>query len=358
MDVLLAADEALGLDPVGACGASDCVKPLAVPRKHDAVCHRPVPFFAAMSGATAPGETVPFLWLAGFVLCYVLHLILHPHAGVMRDAMQWLGRHPAPLLWLMASLMAGYVWDLRTGHMPLREDSLVLSGPWPGAFVPCLEGAWKRFALLFHQAVVPPPILQGQLSGAVVQALISAGGQMWLSCYLIASRHEMADDPTAARKTLARWPTILALALCHLPWWWVQGRDEMAVLRNWLLPEFLLFLAPLPLAAAAGGVDFFRAGAESLRWWRRSWLPMLLFALTALPLLTLLEYCLAMLPTLLPQSRVLLRVLLESTLASTVHAWLFVSAALLLLRDGYLPAGDPDAPTPIPRSCFPPDRAP
>ena len=185
-----------------------------------------------MSGAAAPGETVPFLWLAGFVLCYALHLILHPHAGVMRDALRWLGRHPAPLLWLMASLMAGYVWNLRAGHDLGRGNVAALSGPWPEALIPCLEGAWKRFALLFHQAVVPPPILQGKLMGAAVQALISASGQMWLSCYLITSRHAMVDDATAARRTLARWPTILALALCHLPWWWVQGREDMAVLQN------------------------------------------------------------------------------------------------------------------------------
>ena len=314
-------------------------------------------WFTTLTCSWVRRVAVPFLWLAGFVLCYALHLILHPHAGVMRDAMQWLGRHPAPLLWLMASLMVGCVWNLRTEQIPAGGSVTALSSPWPEALIPCLEGAWKRFALLFHQAVMPPPIWKGTLSGAAVQALISAIGQMWLSCYLISSRHPTVNDVTAARRTLARWPTILALALCHLPWWWAQGRDDMAVLRNWLLPEFLLFLAPLPLAAATEGVDFFRAGASSLRWWRRSWFPMVLFSLTALPLLTLLEYCLAMLPTLLPDSQILLRVHLASTLTATVHVWLFVSAALLLLRGGYVPAGDADASTPTPRSCFPPDSA-
>lgn len=311
-----------------------------------------------MSGAAAPGETVPFLWLGGFVLCYALHLILHPQAGVMREAMQWLGRHPAPLLWLMASLMAAHVLHLQAGRAAAPEGAFVLTGPWPEALIPCVEGAWQRFALLFHQAVVPPPVLQGKLAGAVVQALISAAGQMGLSCYFIASRQPVFEAGTVVRRTLARWPTILALALCHLPWWWVQGREGMSMLRHWIMPEFLLFLGPLPLVAASEGVDFFRAGAESLQWWRRSWLPMLCFFFSALPLLTLLEYSLAVLPAVLPDSRILVRVLLQSTLTSTVHAWLFVSAALLLLRGGYVPAGVPDASTPPPSHCFPPDCAP
>lgn len=298
---------------------------------------------AAVTSASATSELTPFLWIAGFALCFALHLIIHPQSRVFRDALRWLGRHPAPLLWLMASLMVSRVWTLRTG-LPLNEASLMPAAtPWPDAFILCLSEAWQRLALVFHQAVLPPPLWHGTVIGAVFQALISATGQMWLACYFIASRHPTLDDAIALRRTIARWPTILGLALCHLPWWWIQGRADLATVRDWILPEFLLFLAPLPLAAAAEGVDFIKAGTVSLQWWARSWGQMVLFMLTAFLLLVLLEYCLRLLPGALPASQMLTRVLLECIMASAVHVWLFVSAALLLLTGTYVspePADD------------------
>lgn len=289
------------------------------------------------TSVSATSELTPFLWIAGFALCFALHLIIHPQSRVFRDALRRLGRHPAPLLWLMASLMLSKAWTLRSGLTVDESSMMPAATPWPDAFVMCLGDAWKRFALVFHQAILPPPLWPGTLAGAALQALISAAGQVWLACYLVASQNLLLEDTTAVKRTLTRWPTILALALCHLPWWWAQGRTDMNVVRDWLLPEFLLFLAPVPLVAASEGVDFFKAGTFALRWWRRGWLPMLAFTITALPLLVLLEYCLRLLPGLMPASRLLIRVLLESVLASAVQVWLFVSAALLLLRGGYVP---------------------
>lgn len=298
---------------------------------------------AAAIGASTPSELTPFLWIAGFALCFALHLLIHPQARIFRDALRWLGKHPAPLLWLMASLMVSRVWTLRTG-LPLHEASLMPAAtPWPDAFILCLSEAWQRLALVFHQAVLPPPLLPGTFVGAVLQALISATAQMWLASYFIASRHPVLEDAAALRRTAARWRTILGVALCHLPWWWIQGRPDLAVVRDWLLPEFLLFLAPLPLAAAAEGVDFFKAGTISLQWWARHWGQLLLFLFTAFPLLVLLEYCLRLLPGAVPASQMLSRVLLECVMASAVQVWLFVSAALLLPTGGYVspePADD------------------
>jgi hypothetical protein len=196
--------------------------------------------------------------------------------------------------------------------------------------------------MLFHQAVYPPPILVGTVPGAMLMGLFSAAGQMWLCCYLVASRDSLMPD-AAARPALARWRTILVLAVIHAAWWWMAERTDSSTrtLRDWVMPEFLVFLGPVPLAAAVAGVDFFKAGAIAVRWWGRVWLPMLMLALTAVPLLVLLEYTLHMLPAILPPARVVTHLLVSSILDAALHSWLFVSAALLLLRGGYL---DPDPP--------------
>jgi hypothetical protein len=189
---------------------------------------------------------------------------------------------------------------------------------------------------MFHQAIVPPPLWPGTVGGAALQALIGSAGQMWLACYFMASRFAVSHDAAALKRTAARWPTILALAVCHFPWWWAQAQPDLALARDWLLPEFLIFLAPLPLAAAAEEVDFIKAGTLALHWWSKSWFALLVFAFTAFPLLVLLEYCLRVLTGVLTGSHLLVRVVLESVLASAIHLWLFASAALLLLRGAYV----------------------
>ncbi|RBP47706.1 hypothetical protein DES53_101505 [Roseimicrobium gellanilyticum] len=278
----------------------------------------------------------PFLWLGAFALCVALHLVVHPQARLFRDALAWLGRHPAPFLWLMASLMVHEAWSLRTGDPPPPVMAHALS-PWPDVFFDLAARGWQRFAMLFHQAIYPPPFLAGTVPGAILMGLFSAAGQMWLCCYFIASRESLLSD-AALRPALARWRTILVLAVIHAAWWWMAERTDATTrtVREWLMPQFLVFLAPLPLAAAAARVDFLKAGAVATRWWGRAWLPMLMFALTAVPLLVLLEFALHVLPSVLPPARMVTRLLVASILEASLHSWLFVSAALLLLRGGYL----------------------
>lgn len=278
----------------------------------------------------------PFLWLVLFALLAVAHLLLHPQARVYREALRWLGQHPAPFLWLLATLMVHEAWSLRAGLATPTAEVSSLS-PWPEVFVDCAARGWQRFAMLFHQGVAPPPFFPGTWPGAVLMGLISATGQMWVCCYFVASRKLLAHDG-AFRQTVQRWRTILALAVCHAPWWWMYESREPATAfaGDWLMPEFLIFLAPVPLAAAAGRKDFLEAGTLAVGWWRQGWAQMLLFALTAVPLLVLLEYALQVLPEMLPPTRMVSRVLLSSALSASLHCWLFVSGALLLLRGGYL----------------------
>ncbi|MFZ4764841.1 MAG: hypothetical protein ACOYMN_07775 [Roseimicrobium sp.] len=126
----------------------------------------------------------------------------------------------------------------------------------------------------------------------------------------------------------------MALALCHLPWWWAQKIGE-GFARDWLLPEFFLVLAPLPLVAASQPMGFFKAGDVALGWWRESWVACLAYASVAFPLLTLLEFVLQALTT-LPSAW---RMFLGSAFVAVLHPWLFITAALLLLRGGYVRGG-------------------
>lgn len=269
----------------------------------------------------------------------VTHLVFHPQSGVFREALRWLGRHPAPFLWLLASLMVHEAWRLKWGggmEAGATAGPVSLS-PWPGVFAECASRGWQRFALLFHQAVQPPPLLPGSILGALLMGLVSAAGQVWLCCYLVASRASVTAV-TAFPQTKARWRTILALAGCHAVWWWLStgATSPSPLARDWLMPEFLIFLGPLPLAAAASQVDFLKAGALTVECWRRHWPALLIFAATAVPLLVLLEYALHLLAELLPPARLVSRLLVTSVLSASLHCWLFVSAALLLLRGGYL----------------------
>lgn len=289
-----------------------------------------------IASAAPPGEMDPFLWLGAFALCVVLHLMIHPQARLFRDALSWLGQHPAPFLWLMASLMVHEWWTLRAGASAPLAMAHPLS-PWPDVFWDCAARGWQRFAMVFHRGIHPPPILAGTVAGAAIMGLFSAASQMWLCCYFVASRESLQPD-AGVRAALARWKTILVLAVIHGTWWWMTERTDSTtrLLREWLMPEFLVFLGPLPLAAAAARVDFLKAGSATVHWWARVWLPMLMFALTAVPLLALLEYCLHLLPAVIPPARVVTQLLAASVLEAALHSWLFVTAALLLLRGGYL----------------------
>src|SRR6478672_5368008 len=102
--------------------------------------------------AASASELTPFFWIAGFAMCFALHLLLHPQSRIFRDALRWLGQHPAPLLWLMASLMINRACLLRDGFACNNEGIISAATGWPDVFLSCFAAGWKRLALVFHQA--------------------------------------------------------------------------------------------------------------------------------------------------------------------------------------------------------------
>lgn len=211
------------------------------------------------------------------------------------------------------------------------------------AFNVCFNDALKRLALIFHHAVEIPPLAIGHLANAVFQSIVSAFTQIWLCCYFIGSQQVFIEEGIALRQTIERWINVLCLALCYLPWWWLQGMPNLNNLPYWLALEFLLFLAPLPLVIARTSCNFFECGGLSILLWKRRFLSFLLFTITSLSLLVLLEYSLHMVDSVLASKWFFTGLILKSIVASTLHLWLFVSGALLLLGGGYVPnSHDPD----------------
>lgn len=287
------------------------------------------------------GETEPFLWLAAFALCIGVHLIVHPQANVLRDALRWLAKHPSPMLWLAGSMVVAQALT----HWPVQDTAPAITPltSWDVAFKLCFHDAFKRLALIFQHAFEMPQLHIGHLPGAIIQAVSSAFTQIWLCCYLIGSQQVFLEEGFALRQAIERWRNVLCLAVCHLPWWWLQAIPDASFGRDWLMPEFLLFIAPLPLIIARTSCDFFECGGLSLLLWKRRWASCLLFFVTALALLTLLEYSMHMVDSVLTSRWFFTGLILKSITAATLHLWLFVSGALLLLGGGYVPrTHDPD----------------
>ncbi|WP_038170896.1 hypothetical protein [Verrucomicrobium sp. BvORR106] len=292
-------------------------------------------------------DAIPFLWLGGFALCLGLHLLLHPLAKVFRQALNWLGRHPAPVLWLTASLTFSRYWDHR-----LAEKAAVIEGaqgnaaermslemaPWPEVFVDGLISGWQQFGLLFHRVLAFPSLWPGHWADATLLALICAFTQVWFGCYLINTRNIFTEEGLSLRQTLVRWPNVILLAACQWPWWWIQKQPgpEWNFAKHWLLPEYLLFLAPLPLAIATLRGSVLAVGELTLHWWLQRGGLLASFAITALPILALLHFCLGVLPDQLLVNWPMAKFFMEGVLIATIHLWLFVSAALLLLWGGYV----------------------
>lgn len=288
-------------------------------------------------------DAIPFLWLGGFALCLGLHVFLHPLARVFRQALHWLGRHPAPVLWLTASLTFTRYWDhrlaVKAGITEVTADSPpMVMAAWPQVFLDGLTSGLQQLGLLFHRVLAFPTFWPGHWADAILQALICAFTQVWFGCYLINTRNIFTEEGLSLRQTLIRWPNVLALAICQWPWWWIQKQPgpEWAFAKQWLLPEYLLFLAPLPLAIATLRGSFFSIGALTLQWWRQRGPLLASFAVTALPILALLHFCLGVLPDHLLGGWPMARFFMEGVLIATIHLWLFVSAALLLLWGGYV----------------------
>jgi len=289
-------------------------------------------------------QTLPFefnrsmvpslLWLGNFAVFFSLHLALHPRASYFRKALRLAGRYPAPVLFyatsaMVATLAASLPWnvaEISSGHSTIHG--------WPLVWLDCLSTAITDFVLIFHSAIVVPKWSTDPLYLVTCQALISAFSQIWLCCYLLGMLSPDREVSAPFREALIRWKSACILAACHLPWWWWETQPAMPLNfpLKWLLLEFLLFLAPLPLAIAWSTKGFLQAGDTLLRWWRMAGVSLFGYALTALAILTLVQYTTRTAAEVVPADWLSARQVMGSLMTAVVHVWLFITSALLLLR--------------------------
>ncbi len=193
------------------------------------------------------------------------------------------------------------------------------------------------------------------LARLLAVALLSAGMQIWLLRVIL--RWLMPPPRRGARpagnawwEMLGRWPLVLALAGFNLLWitlrYWLAASDSR--LLPWLLIEWLLFFSGLPVAVAlaAPGSSFLQAGAEGLRLLWRGLAALLGLALTSVVILALAGYADGVVAALCPDIPLLhwLVAAVSAFALAFIHIWLFLAAALSLLRS-HLPAlSDPPPP--------------
>lgn len=213
--------------------------------------------------------------------------------------------------------------------------------------------------------LAPPELLPEWLVNLILVArllavsLFTAGMQVWL--FRVARRWQRPPARRGPAKPvsnawwemLGRWPLVLGLGAFNVFWialrYWLQVTPSHPL--PWLLVEWLLVFAALPAAVslAAPGSSFFRAGGESMRMLWRSLLPLLGLGATAVVILALAAYADGIAAGLHVGSTIL-RLALDAACAfalAFIHIWLFLAAALTLLKHSPPALSDlPPPPTP------------
>ncbi|TLD71432.1 hypothetical protein FEM03_07855 [Phragmitibacter flavus] len=276
----------------------------------------------------------PILWLACLAFLGMLHVSVHPQARHFRKALAWIGKNPAPLLLLAAShtLLGGLgLWpglfynDALHFHPPQ---------PWHQTWTASLIKGWQDFAVIFHHAIAPPPVFFNPWAGALLQAFVTATSQIWFCRHLLNTQSPFVEDWLSFRQTVALWPGVLLLTLLHFPWWFLQRPGALGssdFLRLLILPEYLLFLSPIPIIIAKGRNSVRELGRQTLLLLKTHSFPLLTIALSGIPLLALFDFILPLSHHWITGVLAPFRVVIASLLASAIHLWLYVAAALLLL---------------------------
>ncbi len=339
----------------------------------------------------------PTLCIAGVAVAVGVLLTVHPLRRHFSDAYDFMRTRRLPLGITLAALA------LQGGGADGGWERAADFFDWTGMWVPLLKASTLDAAVLLHQAIPSLPLAvflpvwfitltvrvmrfpyryqkeklqpeqravlltmcaltlvwavvfclthgrQGRSEVAVVMApatllfgaLATAVYQTWLARLVIQWAQPNGEETSARDACFARWQNVLWLGAFNAGWsalrLWVE---EDARWLPWsLLVEALFIFAPLPVAVAAERGALGQIGASASRMLWRGALPLAAWAVTAVALLALGRYAVAMSGSFGGNVAFVVRPLVMGML----HAWLLPAAMLLLYRRGF-PSQDQPAP--------------
>lgn len=233
-------------------------------------------------------------------------------------------------------------WPYRYGErVPVPEQKLVLVGLSVTGLV------WLAVEAAAWRSPLPEWLESMKLAGRVVfEALTAAGTQVWLARLVVAWERPAdteadRDAVTALENTFARWQSVVLLGAFNLIWmvWWSfwQGRSHRAA---WVLPEFWLLFAALPLsvALAGGQARFWAVGAMAQKVLLRSIPALIGYLLTAVAVMALVRYAADLVSGTFSGSQPWLREVMRTITAlvlAMLRGWLCLAAIFVMLRHSF-----------------------
>jgi hypothetical protein len=245
-----------------------------------------------------------------------------------------------PLLLVLLTVRV-WRWPYRYGErVPVPEQKLLLIGLSAAGLL------WLGLEAAAWQAVYPEWLETVKLAARTVfAALTTAGVQVWLVRLVVAwerppDTDAEGDAVTALEATFARWQSVVLLGGFDLLWMaWHAWRPEDTGPAAWLLPEFWLLFAAVPVAVAvsSGKSAFWLTGAVALKALRRS-LPVLAGYLISAVAVTMLGRYAAEMAQALGGTDGWLAWLVRGVSAlalAMLRGWLCLAAILVMLRHGF-----------------------
>jgi len=245
-----------------------------------------------------------------------------------------------PLLLVLLTVRV-WRWPYRYGErVPVPEQKLVLVG------LSATGLLWLGLEAAAWRTVYPEWLETVKLAARTVfAALTTAGVQVWLVRLVVAwekppDTDAEGDAVTALEATFARWQSVVLLGAFNLLWMaWTIWRPHDEGAAAWLLPEFWLLFAALPVAMAvsSGKSAFWLTGAVALKALRRALPALVGYLISAVAVMMLARYAAEMAQALGGADgwqAWLVRGVSALALAM-LRGWLCLAAILIMLRHGF-----------------------
>ena len=245
-----------------------------------------------------------------------------------------------PLLLVLLTIRV-WRWPYRYGErVPVPEQKLVLIGLSTAGLL------WLGLEAAAWRMVYPEWLETLKLAARTLfAALTTAGLQVWLVRLVVAwekppDTEAEGDVITALEATFARWQSVVLLGAFNLLWMaWHGWRPDEIGAAAWLLPEFWMLFAALPVAVAvaSGRTAFWLTGAVALKALRRALPALVGYLISAVAVMMLVHYAAEMAQALGGADGWLAWIVrgLSGLALAMLRGWLCLAAILVMLRHGF-----------------------